>query len=43
MKGRFRNAWIRCARRAGKWDSVKLADDINAASDKGGGPCLVHR
>ena len=40
MKGRFRKACIRCAKRIGRSDRVKLADWNNAFSDSGGRPCL---
>lgn len=40
MKGRFRSAWIRCARRTGSSESVKFADESNASTDNGGWPCL---
>lgn len=40
MKGRFRNAWIREASRAGRRDRVKLAEARRASLFNGGRPCL---
>lgn len=40
MKGKFRNACIRDARRAGSRERVKLAEARSASLDKGGRPCL---
>jgi len=40
MKGRFRNACIRDASRAGRRESVKLAEARRASLSNGGRPCL---
>ena len=42
MKGRFRRACIRWARRAGSSERVKFAEDRREASRKGGLPCLSN-
>jgi hypothetical protein len=41
INGRFRRDWIRCARRMGKRDRVKLAEQKRASVDSGGRPCLA--
>jgi methylphosphotriester-DNA--protein-cysteine methyltransferase len=41
MNGRFRKACIRCARRIGRRERVKFADENNAAAERGGRPCLT--
>lgn len=41
MNGRFRSAWIRDASRAGRRESVKLAEARRASFDNGGRPCLI--
>lgn len=40
MNGRFRSAWMRWARRMGRRERVKFADENNASVDRGGRPCL---
>lgn len=40
MYGRFRSAWIRFAKRIGRSERVKLAEEYNASVDRGGRPCL---
>lgn len=40
MKGRFLRLSIRCARRIGRRERVKLADEKRASVDSGGRPCL---
>ena len=40
MNGRFRRACIRCAKRMGRRDNVKLAEDKSASEERGGFPCL---
>lgn len=41
MKGRLRRACIRCARRIGRRERVKLADENSASSESGGLPSLA--
>ncbi len=40
MKGRFRRAWMRWARRMGSNDRVKLAEEKRASVESGGRPWL---
>ena len=40
MKGRFLRLSIRCARRIGRRERVKLADEKRASVESGGRPCL---
>lgn len=40
MNGKFRNACIREASRAGRRESVKLAEARRASLSNGGRPCL---
>lgn len=40
MKGRFRRACIRCARRIGRRERVKFAEENKASVDNGGRPFL---
>lgn len=42
MKGKLRSVWIRCARRIGSRESVKLADEKSASVESGGRPCLLR-
>jgi methylphosphotriester-DNA--protein-cysteine methyltransferase len=42
MKGRFRNACIRCASRIGRRERVKFAEENNASLESGGRPCLEN-
>jgi mevalonate pyrophosphate decarboxylase len=41
MNGRFLRACIRCARRIGRRDRVKLAEVKRAGAGSGGRPCLT--
>ncbi len=43
MKGRLRNAWIRCARRTGIKERLKLAEEKRVSAERGGRPCLSLR
>lgn len=43
MKGRFRRDWMRCARRAGRMESVKFAELKRAWLESGGRPCLLRK
>ena len=42
MNGRFRSAWIRCAKRIGRRERVKFAEEKRASADRGGRPCLIY-
>src|SRR5205814_853374 len=42
MKGRLRRARMRWARRMGRRERVKLADERSEASESGGRPCLCR-
>jgi hypothetical protein len=42
MNGRFRSDWMRLASRAGRMESVKLADVSSCCVVRGGLPCLDH-
>jgi hypothetical protein len=41
MNGRLRSAWMRCAKRIGRRESVKFAEENRASADRGGRPCLI--
>jgi methylphosphotriester-DNA--protein-cysteine methyltransferase len=43
MNGRFLKLSIRCARRIGRRERVKFADEKRASVERGGRPCLVGR
>ena len=40
MKGRLRRAWIRWARRMGRMERVKFAEEKSFSAVRGGRPCL---
>ena len=40
MNGRLRRACIRCARRTGRRDKVKFAEEKRVSAVRGGRPCL---
>lgn len=40
MYGRLRRAWIRWARRTGRRESAKLAEERRDSDERGGRPCL---
>ena len=40
MKGRLRNAWMRCARRMGRRERVKFAEERREEVERGGRPWL---
>jgi hypothetical protein len=40
MKGRFLRDCIRCAKRMGRRERVKFAEEYNASVERGGRPCL---
>ena len=40
IKGRFRRAWMRCARRMGRRERVKFAEERRADWERGGRPWL---
>ena len=40
MNGRLRRACMRCARRTGRRDRVKFAEEKRVSSVRGGRPCL---
>lgn len=40
MNGRLRRAWMRCARRTGRRDRVKFAEEKRVSAERGGRPCL---
>ena len=42
MNGRFRRDCMRCASRAGRIESVKLAEVSSCCVVRGGLPCLMH-
>ena len=42
MNGRLRRAWMRCARRTGRSDKVKLAEEKRVSAVRGGRPCLYR-
>jgi methylphosphotriester-DNA--protein-cysteine methyltransferase len=42
MNGRFLKLSIRCARRIGRRERVKFADEKRASVERGGRPCLME-
>lgn len=40
MNGRLRRACMRCARRTGRRDKVKFAEEKSFSAVRGGRPCL---
>lgn len=40
MNGRLRRACMRCARRTGRRDRVKFAEEKRVSAVRGGRPCL---
>ena len=40
MNGRLRRACMRCARRTGRRDRVKFAEEKRVSAERGGRPCL---
>ena len=40
MNGRLRSDWIRWAKRIGRSERVKFADENNASAERGGRPWL---